>query len=97
VGGTDRQPGEVAPYRRARFELGLADVASHLRRCVEARGPVEEALRHWQHTSDVLFQAGEVLTRCGERSRGVELLRRASGRAGDECREMVGFTAWLTD
>jgi len=85
------------PYRRARFELGLADVASRLQRCVESRGRVEEALRHWQHTSDVLFQAGKVLTRCGERSRGLELLCRASGRAGDEYREMVGYTAWLTD
>jgi hypothetical protein len=35
------------PCRRARFELGPADVASHLRRYVEARGRVEEALRHW--------------------------------------------------
>lgn len=85
------------PHPRARFEIGLANVAEQLGRCVEARRRVGDAIRLWDHTSDVLFPAGRLLTMCGARDEGLELLRRASERAGGEYREMVGDTFWFTD
>ncbi len=90
VGPFDR----LDPFARARMELTIArlELALGDRSRVPAR--VHRALAAWSHTADVLFEGGVLLSYCGQRERGHELLRRAAEQAGNDYADMVGDFAW---
>ena len=91
VGTFDR----LDPYARARIELTLArlELATGDRSRVPAR--VQRGLDTWTHTADVLFESGVLLSYCGQKERGRELLAKAAERAGRDYFDMVGDVAWL--
>jgi hypothetical protein len=78
--------------RRQARGVVLATVAAGDRSRVPAR--VQRALDEWTHTADVLFESGVLLSYCGQRECGRELLARAAERAGRDYYDMVGDFAW---
>jgi hypothetical protein len=87
-------PELLAPSARARAELTLARIEYALgdRNGVPER--VDRALAAWPHTADTLFEGGVLLSYCGQRERGRELLRRAAEQVGRDYTDRVGDFAW---
>ena len=83
------------PFALARVELTLARIELTLgdRAGVPAR--VERALAAWPHTAPTYFEGGVLLSYCGQRERGRELLRRAAEQVGRDYSNRVGDFAWL--
>jgi protein O-mannosyl-transferase len=82
------------PFARARIELSLARLELALGDRSRAAARVERALAAWPYTSGTFFEGGVLLSYCGQRERGRELLATAAEQAGRDYFDMVGTAAW---
>ena len=83
----------VSPPSRARGFALKARAEAQLGDCRAALASARAALATWPHASDVLFDAGRILSGCGQVDEAQQAMRAAAEAAHTEYAAMVGDTS----
>lgn len=86
---------QIKGYLQARYSVVLGYIVVGLGSCDGVVGLVDQALAVSPDASDILVESGYLLLRCGERERGLTLVRDGAERVGAEWRDRVGDHAWV--
>ncbi|HPW55525.1 MAG: glycosyltransferase family 39 protein [Thermoanaerobaculaceae bacterium] len=80
---------------KAGYSLVLGHIAVGLGSCAGVPELVDQALAASPGAADVLAHSGNLLLCCGDRQRGLGLVREAADRTRDEWLDRVGDQAWV--